>query len=161
MADITYQPGQVVPAGNYIVILRPVEGDINNNNNSNTNNNNNGEIAPPAEPAPNNYQPAVPPEGMPAEVPSETTGETPVTFGTANPGNNIGMQGGRKRMGKKTKKAKKAKGTRKLSPYMKFAQVARPKILKENPNLKSDIIGVGRKIGEMWRALPESEKAKY
>ncbi len=63
--------------------------------------------------------------------------------------------------GKKGKKAKKAKGTRKLSPYMKFAQEARPKILKENPEMKSDIIGVGRKIGEMWRALSDDEKAKY
>jgi hypothetical protein len=63
--------------------------------------------------------------------------------------------------GKKGKKAKKAKGTRKLSPYMKFAQEARPKILKENPEMKSDIIGVGRKIGEMWRALSDSEKARY
>ncbi len=63
--------------------------------------------------------------------------------------------------GKKGKKEKKAKGTRKLSPYMKFAQEARPKILKENPEMKSDIIGVGRKIGEMWRALSDDEKAKY
>ena len=62
---------------------------------------------------------------------------------------------------KKGKKAKKAKGTRKLSPYMKFAQEARPKILKENPEMKSDIIGVGRKIGEMWRALSDAEKARY
>ena len=63
--------------------------------------------------------------------------------------------------GKRGKKAKKAKGTRKLSPYMKFAQEARPKILKENPEMKSDIIGVGRRIGEMWRALSEAEKARY
>jgi hypothetical protein len=63
--------------------------------------------------------------------------------------------------GKRMKKEKKAKGTRKLSPYMKFAQEARPKVLKEHPEMKSDIIGVGRKIGEMWRALSDSEKAKY
>ncbi len=75
----------------------------------------------------------------------------------AIPGPNNNPGGG----GKKGKKAKKAKGTRKLSPYMKFAQEARPKILKENPEMKSDIIGVGRKIGEMWRALSDDEKAKY
>jgi hypothetical protein len=69
------------------------------------------------------------------------------------------ISGGAK--GKKAKKEKKAKGTRKLSPYMKFAQEARPKILKENPEMKSDIIGVGRKIGEMWRALSDTEKARY
>ena len=61
------------------------------------------------------------------------------------------------------KRAKKQKGgkTRKLSPYMKFAQEARPKLLKENPELKSDIPGMGRKIGEMWRALSDAEKARY
>ncbi len=59
------------------------------------------------------------------------------------------------------KKAKKGKSTRKLSGYMKFAQEARPRILKENPEMKSDIPGMGRKIGEMWRALSDSEKAKY
>lgn len=66
----------------------------------------------------------------------------------------MNMGGGRKKM-------KKAKGTRKLSPYMKFAQEARPKVLKEHPEMKSDIIGVGRKIGEMWRGLSDAEKARY
>ena len=59
------------------------------------------------------------------------------------------------------KKSKKAKGTRKLSGYMKFAQEARPKILAENPSLKSDIIAVGKKIGAMWRELSDGEKKKY
>ena len=63
--------------------------------------------------------------------------------------------------GKKMKKMKKAKGTRKLSPYMKFAQQARKEVLAENPSLKSDVIAVGRKIGEKWRALSAEEKAKY
>ena len=63
--------------------------------------------------------------------------------------------------GKRAKKEKKAKGTRKLSPYMKFAQEARKKIIAEEPELKSDIIKVGKRIGEMWRGLSESEKAKY
>jgi hypothetical protein len=62
---------------------------------------------------------------------------------------------------KKSKKEKKAKGTRKLSGYMKFAQEARPKILAENPSLKSDIIAVGKKIGAMWRELSDGEKKKY
>ena len=53
------------------------------------------------------------------------------------------------------------KKTRKLSPYMKFAQKARQEILKENPSLKSDIPGMGRAIGAKWRALSDSEKAKY
>jgi hypothetical protein len=44
---------------------------------------------------------------------------------------------------------------------MKFAQEARPKILAENPSLKSDIIAVGKKIGAMWRELSDGEKKKY
>lgn len=63
--------------------------------------------------------------------------------------------------GKRSKKAKKAKGTRKLSPYMKFAQEARKKIIAESPEMKSDIIKVGKRIGEMWRGLSDAEKAKY
>jgi hypothetical protein len=63
--------------------------------------------------------------------------------------------------GKRMKKMKKVKGTRKLSPYMKFAQQARKEVLAENPSLKSDVIAVGRKIGEKWRALSDAEKAKY
>lgn len=62
--------------------------------------------------------------------------------------------------GKKSKKSKSGK-TRKLSPYMKFAQEARKKILADEPELKSDIIKVGKRIGEMWRGLSEQEKAKY
>jgi len=59
------------------------------------------------------------------------------------------------------KKQKGGKKTRKLSGYMKFAQNVRPEIIKENPALKSDIPGIGRKIGEMWRGLSAEEKAKY
>lgn len=73
-----------------------------------------------------------------------------------NGNGNEGMSGGRRKM-----KKMKAKGTRKLSPYMKFAQQARKEILAENPGLKSDIIAVGKKIGEKWRALSDAEKAKY
>ena len=69
------------------------------------------------------------------------------------------LMGGKHSM--KVKKEKKAKGTRKLSPYMKFAQEARKKIISEEPALKSDIIKVGKRIGEMWRGLSAEEKAKY
>ncbi len=60
--------------------------------------------------------------------------------------------------GGKAKKAKK-KGTRKLSKYMIFCQKERDKLLKERPELKSDIPGIGRALGERWRALSDSEKA--
>lgn len=83
---------------------------------------------------------------------SETTGE-------GEGQQQEGQDGGRRKM--KKMKAPKAKGTRKLSPYMKFAQQARKEILQENPGLKSDIIAVGKKIGEKWRALSDAEKAKY
>lgn len=66
------------------------------------------------------------------------------------------MQGG-----KKTKKQEGGKKTRKLSPYMKFAQKMRPELLKENPALKSDIPGMGRAIGAKWRALTEEQKKSY
>ena len=59
--------------------------------------------------------------------------------------------------GKKTRKA----GKRAPNPYMKFAAEMRPQILKENPEMKSDITKVARKIGEKWRALNATEKAKY
>ena len=44
---------------------------------------------------------------------------------------------------------------------MAFAQQERKKILSENPSLKSDIGKVGKMMGERWRKLSESEKAKY
>ena len=44
---------------------------------------------------------------------------------------------------------------------MKFAQEARKNIIRDHPEMKSDIIAVGKKIGEMWRGLSDSEKAKY
>lgn len=62
---------------------------------------------------------------------------------------------------KKGKKEKKSGKTRKLSPYMKFAQEARKKIVAEHPEWKSDIIKVGKEIGAMWRELSDEEKKKY
>ena len=70
------------------------------------------------------------------------------------------MQGGKK--SKKNNTVQEGgKKTRKLSPYMRFAQKMRPELLKENPALKSDIPGMGRAIGAKWRALSEEEKKKY
>lgn len=68
------------------------------------------------------------------------------------------QEGGAK---KGKKKEKKAKGTRKLSPYMRFAQEARKKVLAQHPEWKSDIVKVGKEIGAMWRSMSEAEKAKY
>ena len=96
-----------------------------------------------------------------------------MNMGNKKNNNNINMNMGNKKnnnidmnlnynIGGGKKKGKKAsKGTRKLSPYMKFAQEARKNIIAQNPELKSDIIAVGKKIGEQWRALSAEEKAKY
>ena len=79
------------------------------------------------------------------------------------------LQGGKRGKGRKTRKASKKgrkgtqKGGKKRGPngYMKFAAEMRPKILKENPELKSDVVSVARKIGEAWRKMPEAERKKY
>ena len=75
---------------------------------------------------------------------------------------NSGVEESKEKMNGGAKKKKQEGGkTRKLSPYMKFAQKARPELLKENPALRSDIPGMGRAIGAKWRALSEDEKKKY
>ena len=67
----------------------------------------------------------------------------------------------RKNNANKNKKTRKQRGGRKLNGYMKFAQKTRPEILRVNPSLRSDVVAVARKIGEKWRALSPSEKARY
>jgi hypothetical protein len=59
------------------------------------------------------------------------------------------------------KEKKTRKGTRKLSGYMKFVKAERGRAIAENPKLKSDIMAVGKEMGKRWRALTDSEKAKY
>ena len=59
------------------------------------------------------------------------------------------------------KNTRKQRGGRKLNGYMKFAQKTRPEILSANPSLRSDVVAVARKIGEKWRALSATEKARY
>lgn len=67
----------------------------------------------------------------------------------------------RKNNANKNKKTRKQRGGRKLNGYMKFAQKTRPEILSANPSLRSDVVAVARKIGEKWRALSATEKARY
>lgn len=68
-----------------------------------------------------------------------------------------GITGGKRN---KTRKAQ-AGGKRGPNGYMKFAKEMRPKVLKENPSMRSNVVAVAKKIGEAWRALPESERKKY
>jgi hypothetical protein len=57
-----------------------------------------------------------------------------------------------------TRKKRKSSGP---NAYMKFSKIMRPKIIAENPKMKSDVIAVAREIGKKWRALSEEEKKKY
>jgi hypothetical protein len=170
--DIEFRPDQQIPAGRYYVILRPVA-DVGPVNNvavaeipdvapANVNGAMNGNFPNPAEPMNGNvedmeeaYANGVM-NGEAATMKNSTT--SPATNSTNTSGTSP-QSGGKKN--KHTKKAKKAKGTRKLSGYMKFAQEVRPRILREEPSLRTDIPGIGRKIGQMWRNLSASEKARY
>lgn len=42
---------------------------------------------------------------------------------------------------------------------MLFAKETRPKVKEDNPELTFG--GIGKKMGEMWRALSEKEKQAY
>eukprot|EP00523_Entomoneis_sp_CCMP467_P002890 CAMPEP_0168744866 /NCGR_PEP_ID=MMETSP0724-20121128/14316_1 /TAXON_ID=265536 /ORGANISM="Amphiprora sp., Strain CCMP467" /LENGTH=77 /DNA_ID=CAMNT_0008792547 /DNA_START=73 /DNA_END=306 /DNA_ORIENTATION=- len=63
--------------------------------------------------------------------------------------------------GNYTPKAKKAGGGKKkpLTGFMKFSQEHRAKVKEDNPDLSFG--GIGKKLGEMWRALTDDEKEAY
>jgi structure-specific recognition protein 1 len=64
--------------------------------------------------------------------------------------------------GKKNRKnntRKQEGGKKKLSGFMKFSKEERPNIMKENPGI--EFTQVGKKLGEKWRALSDSEKKRY
>jgi hypothetical protein len=63
--------------------------------------------------------------------------------------------------GGKRKRTRKAKGTRKVSGYMKYAASRRANIIKEDPSLRSNVVAVAKEIGAEWRAMSETDKAKY
>ena len=69
------------------------------------------------------------------------------------------VEGGAKQ--NRTRKAERAPqgGKRAVSGYMKFCKAVRPQLLKENPGISFK--DVGKRMGEKWRALSESEKSKY
>jgi hypothetical protein len=68
-----------------------------------------------------------------------------------------------KKRARKTSSKTNADGTpkkpRPLSSYMFFFKTIRAKVASENPSLKTTEIG--RKLGEMWRALSEDEKKAF
>jgi HMG (high mobility group) box len=56
--------------------------------------------------------------------------------------------------------AKKSGGAKKpLSGFMLFSKEHRAKVKEDNPDITFG--GVGKKLGEMWRALSDSEKQAY
>lgn len=82
--------------------------------------------------------------------------EAPSTKGTKRKASNTDKKA------KKAKKAnanKKEKKPRKLNAYMVFAMEVRESVKKNHPT--ASIIDIAKKIGEKWRALSDSEKAKY
>lgn len=50
---------------------------------------------------------------------------------------------------------------RPLSAYMLFAREKRNEVLKEQPELKSNVKEVARILGEMWRSASASEKQHF
>jgi hypothetical protein len=59
------------------------------------------------------------------------------------------------------KNTRKVGGKRKLNGYMKFAATQRKAIIAANPSLRSNVVAVARKLGEKWRSMSASEKARY
>lgn len=47
------------------------------------------------------------------------------------------------------------------SAYIFFVIENRSRVIGENPALKKDIAAVGKRLGEMWRALSDAEKQPY
>ena len=44
---------------------------------------------------------------------------------------------------------------------MKFAKTERKAIIAANPSLRSNVVAVARKLGEKWRSMSATEKARY
>jgi hypothetical protein len=73
--------------------------------------------------------------------------------------NNANSQAGNWNGGAKKNRTRKVGGKRELSGYMKFCKAMRPEILKENPGI--EFKDVGKRLGEKWRAMSDSEQKKY
>ena len=54
---------------------------------------------------------------------------------------------------------KESKPKRKPNAYMNYVKKVRPEVVKENPDLS--FTDIGKKLGEMWRALTDEEKKKF
>jgi hypothetical protein len=77
----------------------------------------------------------------------------------SNSGSNTSSFGGGKGKKNKNNTRKQEGGKKKLSGFMKFSKQERASVLKENPGI--EFAGVGKKLGEKWRALSDDEKKRY
>ncbi len=50
-------------------------------------------------------------------------------------------------------------GKRKLNAYMKFVKAKRADVVKKFP--KAPVTEIAKKLGAMWRAMSDAEKAKF
>jgi hypothetical protein len=48
-----------------------------------------------------------------------------------------------------------------MNPYIAFSMEQRKKMVKADPSRHSNIGGLAKEIGAMWRELSDAEKAKY
>ena len=53
------------------------------------------------------------------------------------------------------------KSKRPRSAYIIFVSETRPKVIEENPDIAQAQKEIMRKVAELWRNLPEDEKAVY
>jgi hypothetical protein len=87
---------------------------------------------------------------------------TKVTKGTKRKASNMDKTDKTEKTEKKAKKVntnKKEKKPRKWNAYIVFSMEVRESVKKNHPT--ASIIDIAKKIGEKWRALSDSEKAKY
>lgn len=96
-----------------------------------------------------------------ASVEDENNSSSEVEDEMATKGGKRSRRNGASRKNNMTRRKNQAGGKRGPNSYMKFASKMRPQILKEHPELKSDVVAVARKIGEKWRALSDAEKKKF
>jgi len=68
-------------------------------------------------------------------------------------------RGGKRKSKKSKKKKDPKKPKRAMSSFMFFANDKRNEVRAANPDLK--ITEVGKKLGEMWKSLIDSDKKKY
>lgn len=75
--------------------------------------------------------------------------------------------GGKRKTRKAGKASKKQEGAAKTKAkkgpngFMRFSKEMRGKLAAEDAALKSDVVAMSRRIGEMWRGLSDSEKKRY